>query len=144
MMRVFLDTNILLDIIECREKFLLPSSNVFDLGIKGQIQMFATPLTFANCIYTARKNVGYENAIQGLIALKRYVMVATMNDEQVENALCSDMPDFEDMLQYEAALSSKCNVIVTRDKKRHFPQDGRIPILSPEDFLNEFFNGATF
>lgn len=44
-MRVFLDTNILLDIIESRQKFLLASSNVFDLGIQGQIQMFATPLT---------------------------------------------------------------------------------------------------
>lgn len=65
MMRVFLDTNILLDIIEGRQKFLLASSNVFDLGIKGMIQMFATPLTFANCVYTARKNVGYEKAIQG-------------------------------------------------------------------------------
>ena len=37
MMRVFLDTNILLDIIEARQKFLLASSNVFDLGIKRRI-----------------------------------------------------------------------------------------------------------
>ena len=139
MMHVFVDTNILLDIIEGRQKFLLASSNVFDLGITGQIQMFATPLTFANCAYTARKNVGYDNAIQGLKALKRYVKATTMDDEQVENALNSCMPDFEDMLQYEAALDAKCDVIVTRDKKRHFPKDGSIPILSPEDFLNLFF-----
>ena len=139
MMRVFLDTNILLDIIEGREKYLLASSNVFDLGIRGQIQMFATPLTFANCVYTARKNVGYENAIKGLKALKGYVKAAKMDDVQVEEALNSGMPDFEDMLQYEAALASKCDVIVTRDKKRHFPQDGGIPVISPEHFLNEFF-----
>ena len=65
-MRVFLDTNILLDIIEGRQQFLLASSNVFDLGIRGLIEMFATPLTFANCVYTARKNVGYEQALKGL------------------------------------------------------------------------------
>lgn len=35
--------------------------------------MFATPLTFANCVYTARKNVGYEQAIVGLKNLKSYV-----------------------------------------------------------------------
>jgi predicted nucleic acid-binding protein len=138
MMRVFLDTNILLDIIEGRQKFLLASSNVFDLGIKGQILMFATPLTFANCVYTARKNVGYENAITGLKYLKSYVRTAIMDDEQVNEALCSGMPDFEDMLQYSSAVASKCDVIVTRDKKRHYPQNG-IPILSPEDFLNEYF-----
>ncbi len=137
-MRVFLDTNILLDIIESRQKFLLASSNVFDLGIREQINMFATPLTFANCVYTARKNVGYEQAISGLRSLKNYVKTAVMDDVQVTDALCSDMPDFEDMLQYKAAVASKCDVIVTRDKKRHFPSNG-IPVLSPEDFLNEYF-----
>lgn len=137
-MRVFLDTNVLLDIIEGRRQFLLASSNVFDLGIRGQIQMFATPLTFANCVYTARKNVGYEQAIGGLRKLKKYVRTATMDDIQVTDALGSDMPDFEDMLQYKAAVSAECDVIVTRDKKRHFPING-IPVLSPEDFLNDFF-----
>lgn len=47
------------------------------------------------------------------------------------------MPDFEDMLQYEAAVAAKCDVIVTRDKKRHFPSSG-LPILSPEAFLDEY------
>lgn len=139
MMRVFLDTNILLDIIEGRPKFLLASSNVFDLGVRGVIQMFATPLTFANCVYTARKNVGYEQAVNGLRCLKSYVRTAVMDDDQVTDALCSDLPDFEDMLQYEAAIAAKCDVIVTRDKKRHFPNDG-LPVLSPEVFLNEFFS----
>ena len=139
MMRVFLDTNILLDIIEGRQKFLLASSNVFDLGVRGVIQMFATPLTFANCVYTARKNVGYEQAVNGLRCLKSYVRTAVMDDDQVTDALCSDLPDFEDMLQYEAAIAAKCDVIVTRDKKRHFPNDG-LPVLSPEVFLNEFFS----
>ena len=99
--------------------------------------MFATPLTFANCVYTARKNVGYENAIHGLKALKAYVKTTTMDDNQVMDALCSDMPDFEDMLQYKAAEAAGCDAIVTRDKKRHFPQEG-IPVLSPEAFLNEY------
>lgn len=104
-MRVFLDTNILLDIIEGRQKFLLASSNVYDLGVRGHIQMFATPLTFANCVYTARKNVGYEQAINGLINLKKYVRTAAMDDVQVTDALCSDLPDFEDMLQYKSAVA---------------------------------------
>jgi uncharacterized protein YbaR (Trm112 family) len=50
------------------------------------------------------------------------------------------MPDFEDMLQYEATLGVKCDVIVTRDKKRHYPKNSTIPVLSPEEFLNEFFH----
>ena len=59
--------------------------------------MFATPLTFANCVYTARKNVGYEHAVNGLKCLKSYVKTATMDDTQVNDALSSGMPDFEDI-----------------------------------------------
>ena len=139
MTKVFIDTNILLDIIEGRQPFVLASSNVFDLGIRGCIQMYCTPLTFANCAYTARKNVGYEQAVKGLRLLKQFVKAATMDDRQVSHALNSDMPDFENMLQYEAAVDAGCEVIVTRDKKRHFPADG-IPVMSPEAFLSTYGN----
>ena len=100
--------------------------------------MYATPLTFANCVYIARKNVGYEKAIKGLKALKKYLRTASMDDAQVTDAINSNMPDFEDMLQYEAARASKCDVIITRDKNRHFPQDGEVPVMSPESFLKNF------
>lgn len=62
-MKVFLDTNILLDIIEGREKFLIPALNIFNLGMNGDIEMFTTSLTFANCMYVAKKNVGQADII---------------------------------------------------------------------------------
>ena len=136
-MKVFLDTNILLDIIEGREKFLIPALNIFNLGMNGDIEMFTTSLTFANCMYVAKKNVGQAKAVEGLRFLKKYVRIAPMDDRQCVRALNSDMPDFEDMLQYEAALAEGCDVIVTRDANRHFPAD-IIPILNPEEFLNKY------
>ena len=138
MMRVFLDTNILLDIIEERQQFLLASATIFDLGVKKKIQMFASPLTFANCIYTARKIVGYQKALQGMGLLKQFVRATTMDDIQVTCAMKDDVPDFEDRLQFESAIAAQCEVIVTRDKKRHFPQD-KIPILSPDEFLHKYY-----
>lgn len=136
-MKVFLDTNILLDIIEGRKEFLIPALNIFNLGMDGSIEMFATSLTFANCMYVARKNVGQVRAIDGLRFLKKYVKIASMDDRQCVRALNSKMSDFEDMLQYEAALAEGCDVIVTRDANRHFPTDV-IPILAPEAFLDKF------
>ena len=136
-MKVFIDTNILLDIIEGREKFLIPALNIFDLGMNGNIEMYATSLTFANCMYVARKNVGQAKAIEGLRFLKKYVKIASMDDMQCVRALNSDMADFEDMLQYEAALAEGCGMIVTRDANRHFPTNA-IPILSPQAFLDSF------
>ena len=136
-MKVFLDTNLLLDIIEEREPLLMPALNIFDLGMRGKIEMYASPLTLANCMYVARKHVGYEKAIEGLKFIKKYVTIAAMDDEQCLRALNSNMPDFEDMLQYEAARAALCGVIVTRDANRHFPL-GSIPVLAPEQFLNTY------
>ena len=136
-MKVFLDTNILLDIIEGREKFLIPALNIFDLGMNGAIDMYATSLTFANCMYVAKKNIGQTKAVEGLRFLKKNVKIAPMDDRQCTRALNSNTPDFEDMLQYEAALAEGCDVIVTRDANRHFPTD-TIPILAPIAFLDKF------
>ena len=71
---------------------------------------------------------------RGLRFIKSHLVIAMMDDAQCERALNSDMPDFEDMLQYEAAEAAGCEVIVTRDRKRHFPSTG-IPVMSPEQFL---------
>lgn len=79
----------------------------------------------------AKPAVANDDDINGDKARMEYLNAKT-------DALGSDMPDFEDMLQYKAAVSAECDVIVTRDKKRHFPING-IPVLSPEDFLNDFF-----
>lgn len=140
-MKVFLDTNILLDIIEAREPFMMPALNVFDLGVRGSIEMYASSLTFANCMYVARKHVGYEKVLEGLKFIKRYVRIAAMDDNQCQRALNSKMPDFEDMLQFEAACAAGCEVIVTRDTNRHFPIN-QIPVLSPEQFLNTYVTGS--
>ena len=136
-MNVFLDTNLLLDIMERRETFLMTALNVFDAGMRGRIEMYATSLTFANCMYVAKKHVGYEKALEGLRFFKKYIKIAPMDDGQCQRALNNNMPDFEDMLQFEAARAAECDVIVTRDTNRHFPI-GSLPVLPPERFLNTF------
>ena len=47
MNRVFLDINVLLDVLLRREPFVYDSAQVLDLGIKDKVELYATPLTFA-------------------------------------------------------------------------------------------------
>lgn len=81
-MKVFLDTNILLDVIEGRQGFVVPFSNIIQLGIDSYLKLYATPLTFATCMYVARRNAGTEKAREGLRILKRFITASTMNDDQ--------------------------------------------------------------
>ena len=133
MNRVFLDTNVLLDVLLRREPFVYDSAQVLDLGIKDKVELYATPLTFATCLFVARKSLGYANAIESLKILERHIHIAMMDSTQLHKALYAVAPDFEDMLQYHAAIAANCSHIITRNEQ-HFPKDG-IMVMSPTAFL---------
>ena len=136
-MKVFLDTNVLIDFIARREDFYQAAANLINLGVKGEIELYTTPLTYATCIFIARKVLGYDGVVKAMQMLDDYLNVTTMNSVQCKNALFSSMPDFEDMLQFESAFAAGCDVIVTRNKK-HFPQDA-IQVLDSKEFFDGYW-----
>lgn len=131
MTRLFIDTNVLLDVVLRRGQFVQESARVIDLGMRNKTQLVTTALTFATCVYVSRKSLGYDTSIECMKVLEKYFDIAPMNDIQVHEALYANMPDFEDMLQYHAALASGCDVIITRNVK-HFPQQ-LIPVMAPDE-----------
>ena len=130
---IFLDTNVLIDVLLHREPFVGDSAQVLDMGFKGKVDLYATPLTFATCLFVARKSLGYANALEALKILERYINIAPMDSAQLHEALYATAPDFEDMLQYHAAMATGCNLIITRNEQ-HFPKNG-ITVMSPTTFL---------
>lgn len=136
-MKVFIDTNILIDFVARREQFYQTAANLINLGIKGEVKLYATPLSVATCVFISQKVLGYSGAIKAMQILSSYINVTTMDATQCHNALFSAMPDFEDMLQFESAYAAGCDVIITRNKK-HFPQDA-IQLLEPAEFFNHYW-----
>lgn len=138
MKKVFLDTNIILDVMAQREPFNTAANAVLKLGIEGKILLCATPLTFANCVYILKRSYKHPKPVSVVKAYKQYIVALPMTDEQCDKALNSNQPDFEDMLQYESALEANCDYLVTRNQK-HFPKDA-MPIITAEDLLNVLEN----
>ena len=130
-MKVFIDTNVLIDFVARREQFYQTAANLINLGIKGELKLYTTPLSYATCTFIAQKVLGYGGVVKALQILSNYINVTTMDSIQCHNALFSLMPDFEDMLQFESAYAAGCDVIITRNKK-HFPPDA-IQLLEPEE-----------
>lgn len=116
MKKVFLDTNIILDVMTQRKPFNVPANTIMKMGIEGKILLCAIPLTFANCTYILRSSYKLANSINIIKAYKQYIYALTMDDEQCCNALNSDMPDFEDMLQYQAAIAAECDYLLPATK----------------------------
>lgn len=133
--KVFLDTNIVIDIIGARQPYCISAANLLDLACKNKIELYATALTFANALYVLRKDLGTQEATLYLKRLYEFVHIAPATQSEVEQAFSSKNPDFEDAIQYYSAQAVKADVIITRDKK-HF-QLSTIPVMNAEQYLKQ-------
>jgi predicted nucleic acid-binding protein len=132
-MRVLIDTNVLLDFFGQREPFQIPALKIVALAEKKQFQALVAAISFNNVYYILRKAAGRKNALEALRIMHALFETVPLNGATIQQALDSDIVDFEDALQYYSAVRSRAKCLITRDP-RHYPQDGPA-ILSPETFL---------
>ena len=121
MKKVFLDTNILMDFVENREKREY-AETIIELGKTGVIEFFASYLSFANMGYILRKRL-QEERYRMIRNARKIVTVLPCDGAQLDDALTNPVKDYEDMLQYQCALAAGCDVVVTNNKRdfQEFP-----------------------
>ena len=114
---VFIDADIVLDLLCKREPFYSYAAEVFTMGDTGIIKLVTTPLVFANVFYILRKVSGIEKAKELLRKLRIMVGVVSLNDKVIDLALNSAFNDFEDGIQYFAAREQGIKLLLTRNVK---------------------------
>ena len=136
-MNVFLDTNVLLDVLGQREPFYAGSARVWTLAETGQIAAFASTLSLPNLFYILRRAKGSKPA-RKIVGILRDIFALVPLDAQITNqALDSEIGDFEDAIQFFSALRAGATTLITRNSK-DFP--GRdIVIQTPSEFLATHF-----
>ena len=134
MIKILIDTDVLIDVLFDRKPFSDHSSGILALCEKKNIRGFVTPVIISNLYYLLRKAASHKETIDKLKYLLRITDVLTMNKDIVIKALFSEFKDFEDGLQhYSAMYHGDINVIVTRNLKDYKP--GNIAAMTPEIFL---------
>jgi predicted nucleic acid-binding protein len=134
MKNVFLDTNILLDLLLKRKAFLHDATQLFSKADLGEIHLFMSALSFANAYYILFKGTDDKAARKELRKVETIVSIIDLNGKMIKLSLNDvDFKDFEDGLQYYAALEGKVDVIVTRNLKDF--KSSTIPVMTPDAFL---------
>ena len=133
MMKVFLDTNIVIDLLDKREPFYIDAVKLFTLAYQKKITLFVSPMTYATASYLLRKH-GKEGMRKLLNNFRQLSQITTADERVVDAALASSFDDYEDALQYYSALTRNVDVIVTRNKKDF--AFSTIEVLTPEELLN--------
>ena len=134
MMKVFLDTNIVIDLLDKREPFYIDAVKLFTLAYQKEITLFVSPMTYATASYLLRKH-GKENMRKLLSNFRQLSQITTADEKVVDAALASSFDDYEDALQYYSALTKNVDVIVSRNKKDF--TSANIPVLAPKEFLDQ-------
>ncbi len=116
---LFVDTDIVLDLLARREPFYKAAARLFSRAETGDISLAVSSLTFANLFYILRKQVSSKHALEVLRNFKRLVTVLAVDDATVEQALHAGFNDFEDAIQYHAAQHAGCSKLLTRNG-RHY------------------------
>ena len=133
MKKVFVDTNIIIDLLGQRKSFYEDSQDFFTYAQDANIKLIVSALSFANTHYILSEQLKMNRIRSVLRKFKILVSVVPFDDKILELALSDDFDDFEDGIQYFTALEFKCDAIITRNKRDFKKSD--IPILNALEYL---------
>ena len=138
-MNVYLDTNVVLDLLLARKPFDAEAEQIFRLIIEKQIIAHLSALSYGQIGYFLEKGMTKPNARNRLRDLQEITETIAVDDKIITNAIASDLTDFEDAIQFACAMKVKSlHALITRNQK-HF-KNKELLVLSPKEFLNDFNN----
>ena len=131
MKHIFIDTNVIIDLLADRQPFSDYAAMIFQLAKDGKIGVHVSAISFNNTYYILRKVTSHKNVLKLLSEIEEYVGIQETNRTIIKKAMQSDFKDFEDAIQYFSAVQiGNIDIITTRDLKDF--KKSELPVLSPE------------
>ena len=131
--KVFIDSDVLLDIATEREPFFGDSQAVFSLAETGVFLAYTSPNSVTNIFYILTKMSSASKARGFIKKTLEVVRVADVDHESIVKALESKFFDFEDGVQNYCALRNRCDYIVTRNIRDY--EYSEIRVVDPKEML---------
>ena len=131
-MRLFFDTNVLLDYLLSRAPFADPAEHLIRACREMRIEGCMAAHSILNMFYILRKAFSLSERRELLLMLCRLLEVEGLDQQSIIVALQNrDFIDFEDCLQAGCAEHFSADYIVTRNAKDF--QMSMIPCLNPTE-----------
>ena len=132
MTRLFLDTNIVVDLLEGREPFCYDAAQLFTMAHDKRVELLVSPMTFSTASFLLRKH-GSEGVRNLLSNLRQLVRVTISDERTVDDSIASQFKDFEDAMQYYTALNAKAEIIITRNGKDFTAS--KLPVMTATEYI---------
>jgi predicted nucleic acid-binding protein len=135
MMRLFIDTNILIDLLIKRKPDYMSVAQVFDMALLRKDRLVMSNLSIVNAHYIVKKLAGVtEQALRSaLYNICTTCEIAPLTQSITMKSLVSPFRDFEDATQYYCAMENNCDVILTNNTKDF--NLSSLPVMNADEFI---------
>jgi predicted nucleic acid-binding protein len=134
-MNLFLDANILVSVLNHEMPAFTYTARILSLPqFNPKFKVFTSPICLAIAYYFAEKKCGSKRAVEKMQILSKQIDIVSIGFDEVNSVnLNKKINDYEDGLQYYAALNANCNMIITENIKDFYFSE--IPVHSSKDFI---------
>ncbi len=133
MKSLFVDTNIVLDLLAHRMPYYTDAAKLFSLADRKEIKLSVSALCLADINYILSKQ-NLEMDVRGILRkFKVLVDVLPFDDKIIDLALNSEFRDFEDAIQYFTAIENEQDLIITRNQPDF--KESKIPVMNAGEFI---------
>ena len=134
MTKVFIDTNIAIDLLCERYPWFDDASELFSMADRGEIELFCSSLSLATASYIMEtRKMRRNEIIENLSLFCQLCTPSRVDAEVVQQALLSQFTDFEDALQYFSALTENADIIITRNGNDFALS--KLPVMTAAEYL---------
>jgi len=133
-MKVFIDTNLVLDVLAERKPFYETSARIWELVENRDLTGYLSATTITDVFYILRKQLGSERAYDTVNKIMMVFDITSVSQADIKKALNLGFKDFEDALQVVCAKKTGAKYLITRNKE-DFQEAQGIEVVDPEAFL---------
>ena len=136
-MKLFLDANILVSVLNKEYPLFSYSARILSLGNNNRFKVYTSPVCLAIAFYFAEKKHGTQSAKQKISLFAGNIMITDVGKETVLSSLANKkVNDFEDGIEYYSAKKSKCEIIITEDVADFYFSE--IEVLNTKNFIEKY------
>lgn len=136
-MKVFVDANILVSVLNKEYPLFTHSARILSLSGKNNFEIYTSPICLAIAFYFAEKKHKTKAAKEKIALLCQHIFIAPASITVVGKTIANKkINDFEDGLEYYSAMEGECSFIVTEDINDFYFSE--IPVLNARAFFEKY------
>jgi predicted nucleic acid-binding protein len=132
-MRLFLDTNVVLDVLADRKPYADDAAFVLSAIERGDAEGFIAAHTATTIFYLLQRDVGQRRANRALTDVLKLLEVVPVDHDRLLHAMAMRWKDFEDAVQAACAVEAEVDYFVTRNTSDFAKSD--LDVITPAELV---------